>query len=368
MGPPRQETNGNRLVTDVGAGFARDYTSAQCKFVAAANARSFELSRIEHPLRGPANETLATDIARLGPADARNVLFLVSGVHGVELYAGSGCQVAFLQNAAALPPDTAIVLVHAINPWGAAHFRRYNEDNVDIARNFLTSNEPRPVNPGYERIHDKIGASDHAAFRANVRSLSAALGEQAMIGALMGGQYVHPNGFSYGGAEPVWSHHVILEILNRHAVAAENVTIVEYHSGLGPYGYGMAVSMQTGEALAYTKEIFGRWVVAPREDNGAPHSVPGHTTDGYTRALAGKQIASIVLEFGTYPPLMSLPVLLDDHWLNFHGDPGSDQGQTIRAQNLEMHMPSDPEWACAIVDRSAQTIRQALRGFCKKDQ
>ncbi len=350
---------------EVNAAFARDYATARRKFINAAKACGAALTCIEHPIRDETGEILATDVARLGPGDARNVLVLISGVHGVELNAGSGCQVAFLQNATPLSADTAIVLVHAINPWGASYFRRYNEDNVDLARNFLRAEEARPANPAYERIHDSLCVTDYSAFKENVRAISAELGEQALIGALMSGQYAHANGFSYGGGTPVWSHRVILDTLTQHAREARNVTIIEYHSGLGPYGYGMAVAMQTGEALAHTREVFGRWIVAPREDRGGPHSVPGHTTDGYSRILPHQRLASIVLEFGTYPPLMSLPVLLDDHWLTFHGDPRSAQGQTIRAQNLEMHMPSDPEWAHGVVDRSAQAIRQALAGFRK---
>lgn len=350
-------------MTDTTTCFARDYFDARLKFLRAARTRGAVLEQIEHPLRGEQGEALFADVARLGPADAKQVLVLISGVHGVELCAGSGCQVAYLDHGAPPPPDLSVVLVHAINPWGAAHLRRCTEGNVDLARNFFEQDEHRPDNPAYERIHEQLCAADHHTFKANVAAIAAELDQQALIGALMGGQYAHADGFSFGGASPVWSHRTILSILARNTVGAEKVSVVEYHSGLGPYGYGMAVSMQTGRALARTREMFGQWLVAPREQRGEAHSVPGHTTDGYSRALAGKQLASIVLEFGTYPPLQSLPVLLDDHWLHRHGDPSSEQGKITKAQNLEMHLPSDSEWTRAIADRSTQVIRQALAGF-----
>lgn len=343
--------------------FARDYYSARRQFLHAAERRGAVLEHIQHPLRGEAEEPLFVDVARLGPTEANQVLVLISGVHGVELCAGSGCQVSYLAHDAPLPPDLAIVLVHAINPWGAAHLRRCTEDNVDLARNFLAHDEPRPNNPAYERIHDQLCAADYDMFKKNVAAIAEELGQQALIGALMGGQYEHADGFSYGGACPAWSHRAILDILTRQTQGAKTVTIIEYHSGLGPYGYGMAVSMQTGRALERSRNMFGQWLVAPREGRGDAHSVPGHTTDGYSRALAGKQLASIVLEFGTYPPLQSLPVLLDDHWLHRHGELLSERGKSIKARNLEMHLPSDPEWARAVADRSAQATRQALADF-----
>ena len=69
-----------------------------------------------------------------------------SGVHGVEGFAGSGIQIAILSNfskteaaeAQSTDPDApTIVLVHAVNPFGMAHFRRFNENNVDLNRNAL---------------------------------------------------------------------------------------------------------------------------------------------------------------------------------------------------------------------------------------
>ena len=129
----------------------------------------------------------------------------------------------------------------------------------------------------------------------------------------------------------------------------------------------MAVTMHTGDALERTRRAFGRWVMAPRAAGAeALHQAPGHTTDGYIAALPDKRITSIVLEYGTYPPLTSLPVLLDDHWLTHHGDAQSDDAYRIRMQNLEMHFPNDPEWRQAIVDRSEQVIRQAFRALTEE--
>lgn len=58
----------------------------------------------------------------------------VSGTHGVEGFAGSAVQIAFLkginENMLYLLPT--IILVHAFNPVGMASFRRANENNVSI--------------------------------------------------------------------------------------------------------------------------------------------------------------------------------------------------------------------------------------------
>lgn len=350
-------------MTETEAFFSRRFRDARALFRQAAEERGFSIHSYSHPLQGFDGEALATDVVRIGPQDARQLLVLISGVHGVELYAGSGCQIDMLKSVSnnALPADTALLLVHAINPWGAAHFRRNTETNADLARNFIGPDEMPAGNDAYETIHEVICNPDRDKVQAGFQRLAGELGEMGFIRALMGGQYKHPTGFSWGGDGPVWSQVTIQDILARETQSAEDVTIVEYHSGLGPYGYGMAVCMQAGLALERSRKLFGRWLVAPRSAPGETHGATGHTTDGYTRFLVGKRLSSIVLEFGTYPPSVSLPVLLDDHWLTFHGD--VDTARDIHARNLEMHAPDDPEWRRAICERSRQVIRQTLASY-----
>jgi hypothetical protein len=84
-----------------------------------------------------------------------------SGTHGVEGYLGSAIQIRFLhelflQNEEAVqhnnksPSESSgkvrkILLIHAINPFGMRHFRRCNENNVDLNRNVLGAEEAKTV-------------------------------------------------------------------------------------------------------------------------------------------------------------------------------------------------------------------------------
>lgn len=340
--------------------FARDFGEARERFLATAQRMGAKLESYPHPLPGANGEALACDVARIGPDEARRLLVLITGVHGVEHYAGSACVIDWFESCDAhLPDDTAALLVHAINPWGAAHFRRYTEDNVDLARNFVDFDGPLPVHDAYERIHAAISDPDRDRVAGCLEDLFAQLGERSTIEALMAGQYRHPDGFSYGGSTPCWSRELILDLLQRHAASSEAVAIIELHSGLGPYGHGMVVTMQDEAILGRLRRHFGDELHLPRVNEGL-HSSPGHTTDGYVGALPGKIVDSIVLEFGTYPPERSLPVLLADHWLTQHDDPDSEAGRAIKADNLEMHCPDDPQWEASVLARSREVIARML--------
>ena len=131
---------------------AQDYTEARGRFLEAARESDVQVEHHDHPFTGPAGEPLATDVAIIGSPDAPTRLLVISGTHGVEGFAGSLCQTTWLTEGASVPDDLAIVLVHAINPYGFAWIRRVNEDNVDLNRNCIDFSAALPENPGYDQL------------------------------------------------------------------------------------------------------------------------------------------------------------------------------------------------------------------------
>src|SRR5262249_2635439 len=93
---------------------------------------------------GFAEDDLTIDSARAGPDDAAKLLILSSGLHGPEAFFGSASQLAWIDSLPPgwePPPGTAVLLLHALNPFGFARIRRANEGNVDLNRNFIDADE-----------------------------------------------------------------------------------------------------------------------------------------------------------------------------------------------------------------------------------
>ena len=125
--------------------YSPDYFTAKNRFLAAcarlAVDRHYSLP-IDAP--SPNAEPLTIDVAVLGAATPHSALVLSSGIHGVEGGFGSAVQLAFLEGLARnwRPPEgAALVLLHALNPFGFAWRRRFNEENVDLNRNFLLTDQ-----------------------------------------------------------------------------------------------------------------------------------------------------------------------------------------------------------------------------------
>ena len=354
--------------------FSPDYFRARERFREACSRKDLDVTNHINPASVKAKAELAVDTIFIGDRSAQKILVITSGFHGVELMCGSGCQTGLIENdhLLTLPEDIAVLLVHAVNPWGAAFLRRNNEDNVDLCRNFLDFNEACPVNPGYEAIHEALCCPDAGGPRREeaeniLQDYRQRYGLPAFINAVISGQYQYPDGMSYGGTGATWSRQTLEEILLHYAGTAEGVCLVDIHSGLGPYGHGTVVCMQQGEDLDRARHWFGKRLSAPLQDTGPArrhfHPTMGHPSQAYQRILKQAQVTSIVLEFGTYSSENNLKALLDDHWLEFNGDGRPGTAGDIKSDILKAHYPDDLHWRESVWAGCERVIRQSINGL-----
>jgi len=357
-----------------GSCFAGDYATARAKFVQACTGYGVPPVVFPNPHAGPGGETLATDVAWFGPEGARGVLVLVSATHGVEGFPGSAALVDWLRSGGPgrLPDAVAVLCIHAINPYGFAWLRRVTEEGVDLNRNFVDFDQPLPENPGYEQlahalVPERLDAKTLAAADAAIEAYRAAHGDAGLMLARSGGQYVHSGGMFYGGTGPTHARRTLEAIVARWRLAErELVAVVDYHTGLGPFGYGEPICDHEPGSINVerAKRWYGRSVTQPRL--GTSSSVPktGLAEYGWERML-GEKVSFVALEYGTFPPSNGLQVLRADHWLhNTRNVDWSDPTtQGIKRAIKDHFAPEDPDWREMVLFRSRQIQRLALEGL-----
>jgi len=351
---------------------AEDYSEARHRFLAAANGAGARVASMTHPLTGPSGEVLATDVAVLGRPDAPARLMVVSGTHGVEGFAGSACQEEWLAGWSGAPGDgdLAVVLVHAINPYGFVWIRRVNEDNVDLNRNCVDFGKPLPANPGYDELADALvperwDEATQASTNELLLGFAAEHGFDALQAAVSGGQYRHPDGVFYGGSRPVWSQQTLGTVVREHLGGAERVGVLDLHTGLGPHG--------VGELIASHPDAPGRarligWYGAddftvPSEGSSVSADVRGDVLDAIERWLPGTEVTGVAIEWGTVDIVEVSTALRADAWLHAHGDPRGAEAAPIKRQLRDAFAPTDPTWLTAVRARFDQVQAAALSGL-----
>lgn len=354
--------------------FPRDYADGRRAFRDAAGAAGARLFAYDARAAGPDGEPLHTDVAVLGPDDAPDLLLCNSATHGVEGFCGSGVFTGWLRSGAAagLPDGLKVVLVHALNCHGFAWLRRVTEENVDLNRNFVRHEDPRPRNDEYAALHPRLlpDAWDDASVARLVGDLEGYIDRHGFFKlqcALTGGQYDHADGIFYGGRRPTAARERFFRILDDHAAAARRVLFLDWHTGLGPYGSAELIGM-TREGSAHGDRVrawFENGLASPADGSSLSAPVTGTIGSGLRRRLSerGAEVTSLTVEFGTYPPRDVLMPLIADNWLHARGDPAGDLGRGIKARVRKALYPDEDDWRELVWTRGRQLLRRAVAGL-----
>jgi len=349
--------------------FSPTYGEARQRFLASAGEIGAEIATFENPNKGPQGEMLATDVAAFGPANAKHVLFVCSGTHGVEGFTGSAIQLGLMRSLTLRLSEggARVVMIHGINPFGFAWIRRFNEDSVDLNRNFFSDGQPFPANIGYERLAETIcpqSLSTPAEIAALARLLLFALrfGMNATRKAVTGGQYSHPDGMFFGGRTPSWSAKTLREIVTRYGNPAANIVFLDIHTGLGGFADAEIILNSPKRSLEFQRalSIWGSRVKATKAGESVSADLSGTLKLGVQAMLPEAEVTAASIEFGTYPPIKMLRALRAENWLHHFGDRNSAQADRICGALLEAFNPNSERWRSEVWTKGHAAVDDAL--------
>jgi hypothetical protein len=354
--------------------FSSTYREARSKFLDAASAAGAGIAHYLHPHhKGPEGEALYLDVAVLGRPDAPNRMVVGSGTHGIEGFSGSAAQTAWIVGGGAkrVGPDSALVLLHAHNPWGFAHLQRVTEENVDLNRNFIDHAQPYPANPGYDVLHPGISPArwDDDSIRGVFATLDAFReknGEQAFSDAYNGGQYGHKEGVFFGGHRAQWANDTFRKAVRDHVRGAKRAGIIDLHTGIGPYLDHVFLCFHAPGSPAYERAR-AWWGERAVNRQGSTHKAlavyKGLLIDAFQAELPDAETTAVVIEFGTRTRQEMQRANMALRWLRRHGEEDPAAAKAIHADYVEAFYPSDPRWREAVLAQSRVFLDQAVAGI-----
>ena len=355
--------------------FAPDYARARVKFLEAAAVAGAAITSYPHPLPGRDGEALALDAALDGPPDAKRLLLVSSGCHGIEGYCGSGMQVFALNDAEwrdkARAAGVAVLYLHALNPWGFSHGRRVTEDNADLNRNFQPFGaRALPVNAAYTQIHELLLPRDWPPDAGNQQALGGYAAQHGMVAlqtAISQGQHAFAKGLFFGGTEPTWSNRTVRRVLREKGSHATRLGWIDIHSGLGESGIGERIFAGRPDdraALLRARRWWGDGVTSPYDGSSVSASVTGTIGESVYEELPHSEFTGIALEFGTLPLMDVLTALRGEQWLQLHADTvPSASAARIRQRLKDAFYVDTDAWRGQVVSQARQALFQAADGL-----
>ena len=355
--------------------FSSDYGEARRKFLDASHSAGADIESFKNPHVGPEGEALFTDIALIGPRDASTIIVLGSGTHGVEGFAGSAIQTGLLSEGiiSAKKSGVRFILIHAINPYGFAHLRRFNEDNIDINRNFADSSKPYPANPGYEELSEAI-SPESISLWANIKAIFKLLQYQTINGkadlkkAISQGQYTHPEGLFYGGQNKTWSNRTIRKIIKRYLSNAERVIYIDIHTGLGTYSSARIIFQEKEDSPAYKRavDLWGDKVQNTFSGKSDSVYIPSTVKSVFSDILPEIEVTGVTLEFGTLSSLKVFWALRSENWLYHHGKGDHPDADNIKTDLFRAFYPDDDDWKHQVWIQGKEVVINVLNQLYPK--
>jgi hypothetical protein len=352
--------------------FSQSYAEARHKFLKACVAGGLVVESHAHPLTGRDGEQLAMDVARLGPANAANLLVLSSGCHGVEGFCGSAVQLDLLTNNTWMEQcqrdDLAVLYIHALNPYGFSWLRRVNEDNVDLNRNFVDFSQPLPDNPDYRAISTLLLPRRCPPTLATTMGLvgyALRHGRMSLQAAITRGQHVDQRGMFFAGHQPTWSNNTLRQVLRQHAQQCQRIGWIDVHTGLGPRGIGELIytGRNNPDDIARARAWWGGRVTNSFDGSSTSANLRGTLDLAVIQECVQAEYNGLTLEYGTLPSMQVLKAMRAEHWL--HNNPQASPATRARIKRSlrDAFYVDTHDWKEQVLLQAREVLTQTLHGL-----
>lgn len=348
--------------------FITDYSAIRERFLAHVDTFSSQWQQVKassHPI--DAADDLYIDSILLEAEETKdNLIVITTGVHGIEGYIGATMLEVFINNF--LPgldkSNTGVLMVTNVNPYGVKYQRRYNENNVDLNRNFifdwsqfdLNTNTDYPQVQSFLQPTSSIGnmALHEIGFLGGAIKQVATKGVSTLSNALLGGQYSASQGVYYGGSGDEKSTIYLKEVFKDTLYSGyKNIIHLDLHSGYGPR-YNMTIFNSQYEKMTEeeTKAAFGYDTVIAYDSKGF-YPTNGDTTEYFYKLLekenAPIRLYSTCFEFGTLgddflSSIQSMKYTIDENRNHWFPTTSKMTQKILKQRYMEMFFPSEVEW------------------------
>ena len=342
--------------------YSPDYAAARARFRNVALRAGATLDSLPIAALGPNGESLTIDIAWLGARRPRRVVLHITGIHGVEAFAGSATQLALLAAPPPLPADGALVFVHVLNPYGMAWLRRANEHNVDLNRNFhpeqgVWTGTP-PLYKRLDALLNPASPPERDAFALRLAVAGLRHGVRAVRQAIAYGQQRYPRGLFYSGWVLEPGPRLFIEWMQSQLHAAETLFAIDMHTGLGAHATDTLI-VEPGVGLT-PPPLLSRALQRPLAGSStapAAYSVRGSLGAALPHLLPGVKLEFVLQEIGTWSPLRVLRELREENRWHHYGEGHLDHSSKRRV--LEALCPASPAWREAAAMLGADLVYRA---------
>ncbi len=347
------------------------YAEGRQRFLEGAKLQGAELDSYQIAAPGPDGEPLFIDVAWIGTKEPQKMFLHISGTHGVEGFSGSVIQGELLKEKLAVPEDTALVFLHGLNPYGMAHYRRFNESNADLNRNFMFEADKYKGAPeAYEKVRWFLNPESSPCridlFFPQALYLILRHGFVTLKQAIAGGQYEYPKGIYFGGSKMEESSRFLDRWLQENTRGVQKLFVIEVHTGLGESGVDTLfwpLALSDPKTKKY-EDLLDEKFSSDAPDEGVGFKTAGDLQGSLPARIPEVDVAWILQEFGAYGPVFTLRALRNENAYHQYGEGKVDHWS--KKELLEAFSPGNLAWQEKVLSRGRILFDKFFRALEKE--
>lgn len=327
----------------------------------------FEVQMTSHII----TDNLTMDILDLKPESYDKILCLTTGLHGIEGYMGNYALQFLFENCLKDIKDTRIICVHSINPYGMKHYRKVNESNVDLNRNFIWDHR-RPENDGFEKGKEiflpkpmkSLSLLENLNFYKRVFKILLKHDVGTFKEGALKGQYDYPQGFFFGGKSDATSTTLLKELFNELLDDPCDIRIfIDLHTGFGPKNQMSIVNSTYEKRTVDTMKAQFNYPMIQKSDGQDFYAISGDMIDYLYQYIKPMDYATC-FEFGTlgdsfFSQMKSLRIMVQESCQQHY--PNLKIKNYLLKEFQDLYMPHDENW----LNKASNDFTSALKGILK---
>lgn len=367
--------------------FAKNYEQSRRGFIQVVRwmQEKFPQSKLDSYLMPPDNkDELYTDVLYVPVQNSDTLIVVTSGVHGIEAYTGSAIQQSILDRffVNELPLKASLLFVHSVNPYGHKNFRRVNENNVDLNRNFLSNQDDfgTIINPSYQNLEAFL--NNKVKFQSKLlektRFVFSTLKELKNYGiksfrqAILQGQYQFEKGIFFGGKDYQAQRDLIDKLIDKYMLRYKRIVFIDIHTGYGYRGKLHLIGMDTYPDETVYEDLQALYpddrIEKADAGQGDFYKINGAMFDYIYDKLTPKNIRvlPVAWEFGTngnirtLKSIDSLRIIRAENQAFHYGCVDDKSKQKIKKEYRNLFYPDSDSWQRKVLEKAGITFEKLL--------
>lgn len=358
--------------------FSNTYLGARKKFKKYSSKPGIYYDKIKlDGVEGADEEDLYIEIAYIGSPDPTNVLIHSSGIHGIDGFAGSAIQCSILDKhlPGDIPNETAIVFIHCLNPYGMSHLRLFNENGVDLNRNYDSHKlvEKKVVDDAYTDLRDVLNPPEEPFwwdFKFYVAIMEALFvdgySEDRLRYGIYTGQNTNSKDLFYIGKETQQSYTKILSWLKENFPSVKNIAHLDVQTGFGSYGTDTIFPLSSDDPDSVNLfKVFNDKLKSNDSNDFSSYEKGGTFKQAVRENWEWSIYNGITQNFGTYADDHKLKSLIQENY--FHNKNKNFSIEHFSKQNLlRTFYPPSNLWKSRVLENGVEAFEKCFTSFASE--